>query len=368
MHQLMRRVAVGLALPLAVGAPVVLLTSPAQAVDPTVTVSTSQEASLYGQIVTATAQVHVGEDPAVNGFVQFTISRPGHQDANFGGLMPLDAQGQATTPPLTQVDGRPLDISGGISDSWSIGAIYYEEPGMPTPFGDGITLDVSKAGSSVAVLPTATTLVADLNGELPGGALETSFRPDGGAVQFKVDGLVAGTDDAVNGKATINYVLPPGSHTITASYSGDDRYLPASPTAATRKDPILEAKTLSTFPKTKSGWYNSAVEVWFVCKPQGSELVEECPDVVTFKKSGKDQGVTTTIHAVDGGSATATVTGIDIDRDKPVIKVHGNTCSATDKLSGVRGGCRMKISANGHYRAIATDKAGNRAVKKGILD
>jgi hypothetical protein len=368
MHQLMRRAALGLALPLVVGAPVVLLPSPAHAMDPVVHVITSEEASLYGQIVTATAEVTDGEAPVVNGFVQFTISRPSHQDAPFGDPIPLDSTGKATTPPLTQVDGRPLEVSGGISDTWSIGAVYYEEPDMPTPFADTVTLDVSKAGSSLAVLPTATTLVADLNGELPGGALETSLRPDGGAVHFVVDGVEAGTNDAVNGTATLDYVLPPGSHTISASYTGDDHYLPASPTSATRKDPLLTARVLSFYPKTRSGWYGSAVEVWFVCRPQGSELVEDCPEEVTLRKSGKDQSVTQTIHAVDGGFATVTVSGIDIDRVKPKIKINGRTCSATDKLSGLKGGCRMTIGANGHYRAVAVDKAGNRAVKRGVLD
>ena len=125
---------------------------------------------------------------------------------------------------------------------------------------------------------------------------------------------------------------------------------------------------ISDFAKSKSGWYHSPVSIWFLCKPQGSELVEDCPADVTLKKSGKDQSVTRTIHALDGGSATVTVSGIDIDRDAPVITVDGRSCRATDKLSGVKGRCHMKIAPNGTYRAVALDKAGNRAVERGTLD
>ena len=125
---------------------------------------------------------------------------------------------------------------------------------------------------------------------------------------------------------------------------------------------------LSTFPKSKSGWYHTPVDIWFICKPQGSELVEDCPVDTSLNQSGKDQSVTRTIRAVDGGSATLTISGIDIDRDKPVIKVNGRSCTATDKLSGVKGKCHMEIAKNGTTRRSRTDKAGNRAVKRGILD
>ena len=216
------------------------------------------------------------------------------------------------------------------------------------------------------MLPTATTLVADVTGAFPGGLQANSIKP-GGAVEFKVNGAVVGSNDVVNGKATLNHVLAAGPQTVTATYTGDDQYTGTSE-ALVRKDPILGARVLSTFPKSKSGWYRTPVDIWFICKPQGSELVEDCPVDTSLNQSGKNQSVTRTIRAVDGGSATLTISGIDIDRDKPVIKVNGRSCTATDKLSGVKGKCRMEIAKNGHYTAVAKDKAGNRAVKRGILD
>jgi hypothetical protein len=62
------------------------------------------------------------------------------------------------------------------------------------------------------------------------------------------------------------------------------------------------------------------------------------------------------------------VTGIDIDRDKPEVAVVNGRCKATDDLSGVRS-CRLRTAHGGTVLvAIATDKAGNRAVKRVELD
>ena len=155
---------------------------------------------------------------------------------------------------------------------------------------------------------------------------------------------------------------------MTATYTGDTdtRYAGTAETLV-RNDPTLSARVLSMFPKSKSGWYHTPLDIWFICKPAGSELVEELPADLSLRQSDKNQSVTRTICALDGGSATLTISGIDIDRDKPVIKVNGRSCTATDKLSGVKGKYRMKIAENGSYRVIANDKAGNRAVKRGTL-
>jgi hypothetical protein len=368
MHQLMRRVAMGLTLPLAVGAPVVLLAAPAHAspVTPTINVTSNANPSVYGQEVRVTATVFDGEvtNPVTAGTVQFVV-----EGVEQGAPVPLSATGTATSVPLFDEAHEPLSIASGSGSHMVIAhfvptdpEVYNEADNQGNPFLQG----VDQAHSSVAVLPTATTLVADVTGALPGGAQLNSIKP-GGAVEFKVNGAVVGSNDLVNGRATLGFVLPSGSQTVTATYTGDSRYLPTSE-AVTRTDPTLEARVLSMFPKSKSGWYHTAVDLWFICKPRGSELVEECPADFSLKKSGKNQSVTRTVHAIDGGSATITISGIDIDRDKPVITVAGRSCTATDKLSGVKGKCHMSIAKNGHYRAIALDKAGNRAVVRGVLD
>jgi hypothetical protein len=134
-----------------------------------------------------------------------------------------------------------------------------------------------------------------------------------------------------------------------------------------RRDPRLEARVISLFPRSKAGWYRTPVEIWYRCTLMGSELTADCPNDAILKDNGKHQSVTRTITAVDGGSATVTVSGINIDRVRPEITITGRTCTATDDLSGVRGHCHLRLGANGFFIAVAHDKAGNRAVKKGFL-
>jgi hypothetical protein len=365
--QLMRRVALGLALPLVVGAPVVLLAGPAFAEGMTETTVTLPAASaVYGQEVHATATVTAYlSTPVSDGTVQFYVKPDGVSEQRWpvGGGVPLTASGTATSPALTMSDGTPLDVGATL---YEVSADYQPGTYDPSSGFSANDLLITKAASSAAVLPTATTLVADVTGAFPGGVQANSIKPSG-AVEFKVNGVVVGSNDLVDGRATLNYVLPAGPQTVTATYAGDSRYTGTSEQLV-RNDPTLQARLLSMFPKSKSGWYHTPVDIWFICKPAGSELVEECPTDLSLKQSGKDQSVTRTIRAADGGSATLTISGIDIDRDKPVIKVNGRSCTATDKLSGVKGKCHMKIADNGSYRAIANDKAGNRAVKRGILE
>ena len=124
---------------------------------------------------------------------------------------------------------------------------------------------------------------------------------------------------------------------------------------------------LSTFPMSRSGWYRTAVE-------SGSSASRRAPSWSSSARrpaaAQERQGpVGEPEHpAADGGTAAVTLDGIDIDRVKPVITLDGNRCTATDKLSGVKGRCHLHVGSLGHYRAVAVDRAGNRAVKRGVLD
>lgn len=366
MHQLMRRAALGLTLPLVVGAPAVFMADVAQAaVTPSVTFTSSANPSKYGEEVRLSAHVWVGEvdDVVTAGSVQFRVD-----SVEIGGPVHLNAAGNATSAPIFD-EGGVLGVTIG-SDFYSATAEFI--PDDPMDFSgtnaSPIQQRVDPSGSTMAIQPSPTTVVADLSGAFPGGVQQGSAPPSG-TVHFMVGGQDLPAEiDPNTGRATLNHVLPPGqAQTVTATYAGDSRY-DGSSASVVRKDPTLVARVLSRFPKSKSGWYHSSVRIWFICKPAGSELVEGCPKDTSLKTSGEDQSVTRTVHAVDGGLATVTVSDIDIDRVAPVITVKGQSCSATDKLSGVKGTCHMKIGPRGHYRAIAHDKAGNRAVLHGIVD
>ncbi len=130
-------------------------------------------------------------------------------------------------------------------------------------------------------------------------------------------------------------------------------------------------------PKTKYNWYRSPVTVTFACTKATADLSGNCPASHTFTASKANQSITRTIMAQDGGIATKSVTGINIDETKPKVVVAGVTdgttyigkapkarCLPSDSLSGVAS-CRIKLSTDATgktvYTATATDKAGNTA-------
>ncbi len=136
-------------------------------------------------------------------------------------------------------------------------------------------------------------------------------------------------------------------------------------------DPTITADVSGT--RAASGWYRSEVTVTFTCEPGSSKLLEPCPEPVVLSTDGRRQSVSRTITAVDGGTATATVSGIDVDRTPPSAKVTGMSyvrlytkppkfgCSAKDALSGVTT-CTLGRRTTGSkvvITATAKDRAGN---------
>ncbi|MGH2928665.1 MAG: hypothetical protein ACRDL8_10725, partial [Solirubrobacteraceae bacterium] len=128
------------------------------------------------------------------------------------------------------------------------------------------------------------------------------------------------------------------------------------------------------------GWYRTPVTVTFACVAGSAPLAAACPSPVRLARSARNQSAGATVDAADGGSATVSLRGIDIDRDRPVVRVTGARpgrvyrarrrlrCVAHDVLSGVAS-CRIKQrvgTPHGNpqvrvvrYTATATDHAGN---------
>ncbi|HMJ32750.1 MAG TPA: PxKF domain-containing protein [Baekduia sp.] len=132
------------------------------------------------------------------------------------------------------------------------------------------------------------------------------------------------------------------------------------------------------------GWYVGPVTVHFTCS-DGLSGVVVCPDDVTLTANGADQSVKGKAVDVAGNEASATVSGIDIDRERPAITLKGiaaggvytlgsvptASCSAQDDVSGVVS-CDVAVSGgrpNGvgtrTYTATAKDRAGNTTTQTG---
>jgi hypothetical protein len=194
-----------------------------------------------------------------------------------------------------------------------------------------------------------------------------------GDVAFAVDGEGVGSAPLVDGVATLTYSVPTGADRhIDVTYPGDDNYLGSSG-SADRSDPTITATVRSATPESRFHWYRLPVTVTFGCKAT-TGTIQNCPKEATIRRNGARQTVSATVTAADGGAATATVTGINLDQVKPKVVIRGPKngavyhhkppkarCVAHDPLSGVAK-CvihRDLAARNVLLIATATDKAGN---------
>jgi len=320
-----------------------------------VSVALGDTETVFGETTTATATVADG----VDGTVQFSV------DGFALGAPVTVTDGQATSPEIG-------DLSPGAHQ---VGATFT--PADQTSYGSSSatpqTLTVDQAGTTTAITVHPSSLIATVTSVVPGAGTPT------GTVVFSVDGSPVGSASLSGGVATLNQTLPTGkANAVSAEYAGDTDFL-ASSASTTRQDPSIVAKVVAAHPRTRSGWYRGPVTVRFTCTTKGAALVAGCPGPVTLSRNGAAQSVSQTISAVDGGIATVSVTGIDIDRTRPSVSIGGLTggapyfakapagrCVAGDRLSGVAT-CTISRHRRGNaevYVATATDKAGNVATAR----
>ncbi|SDP58912.1 Ig-like domain (group 3) [Pedococcus dokdonensis] len=331
-------------------APEVTQTVTVAAKPTTLSVSLSPASSVYGQTVTATAAVGGAQD----GTVQFSVD-----GADLGGPRNVD-NGWATSPAL----GTLAPGAHTVAAAFTPLDPTTHAPSVATPQ----TLVVDKAATSPTITVRSTSLSASVARVAPGTGTPT------GTVTFSVGGVTVGTAPLAEGVAKLGYSLPTDkADEVAVQYSGDTNFLRSSG-STTRHNPTITAKVTSAYPKSKTGWYRSAVTVSFTCTPSGAALVAACPQPVKLTRSGAAQSVSRTILAEDGGVATVSVNGINIDQARPTVKITGvsttvpyfatapaGRCTARDGLSGVAS-CTISRRVSGAstvYTATAKDKAGN---------
>jgi hypothetical protein len=302
-----------------------------------------------------------------------------------------------STPPVTPVVGQtyPVSATGGGSGNPVTFAIDPTSASVCTISGVTVTftspgaclidasqagndqysaasasqsVPVSKASTSTTVTVHPTSITATVTAVPPGAGTPT------GSVVFSVDGSPVGTATLSGGTATLAYKVPAGgTHSVSAVYGGDSDFTGSSGSTS-RQNPTITATVSSAHPKTAYGWYRSAVTITFTCTAASAPLTAPCPGPVTLSHSGAGQSVTETITATDGGTATVTVKGINIDLVPPLVAVFGVQNGATylgaapaaycvgiDLPSGIAT-CTLTSSQAGDHvtvTATATDRAGN---------
>lgn len=208
--------------------------------------SSSANPSTYGQLVTFTATVAAADETTPTGTVQFFVD-----GADVGDPVEVDADGVAVSPSLASPD--PGDHT--------VIAAYLPTAGYSAS-GDILTQTVEDAGVDLALESSAThsdygqgvTFTATVTSQQVGTGTPTGY------VQFAVDGAPLGDAvEVVDGVANSPSLtaLEPGSHTVTALYSGDTHFVPASASLTQHVAKVGTTTTLSA--TTTSPTYGDTV-------------------------------------------------------------------------------------------------------------
>ena len=193
--------------------------------------------------------------------------------------------------------------------------------------------------------------------------------------------------DALSGVDSCDAAVLLSSEGAGQSASGDCTDKAGNVSASATATGINIDKTAPTASASASpaanvnGWNNSNVTVSFTGSDSLSGL-DSCDADVVLSGEGAGQSASGTCTDLAGNvSTSATASGINIDKTAPIVSLVGGpangasyyfgsvpaapTCSASDALSGLDGGCSVSGYSNaigGHtVTANATDKAGNSA-------
>lgn len=263
--------------------------------------------------------------------------------------VPLDGTGAAT------VKYYAVDVAGNVETT------------------NAVTLKYDNIAPTVTHTVTPKANAADWNNSnvtVHFSAVDTD--PGSGVVASSVT-----PDQVISNETTIGGLVVNGSAKDTAGNTGTDSVtIKLDKTAPSISGGIVSG-TLGT-----NGWYTGPVTVHYTCTDALSGL-EVCADDVTVTTNGANQSITRTATDKASNIGSGTVSGINIDSEKPTItdvNVAGGfyklgaapaaTCTATDSFSGLLS-CKVVVSGgtNGvgtfNWTATATDKAGNTSTQTG---
>jgi hypothetical protein len=331
------------------------------------TVVLSTASTGYGQAVHAHATV-TSSSGSAPGSVQFSVD--GSAVGSPVSVTATTVGAVATSPDLTDSGGNPL-----ARGSHSVLAQFTPDDAVTYAGSEDTSSQlIGRAASTTTVGVGANSLTATVAAVVPSAGTPT------GNVRFSVAGHLVGTAALSSGVATLSYHLPTGApKTVAAAYAGNTLFTGSSASTA-RVDPSITATLTSARPRTRAGWYRTAVTVSFHCVTHGAALSSPCPAAVRLARNGGDQSVTRTVTATNGGAGTVVVRGVNIDHTAPRVRVSGvrdrafyrgiaptARCVGRDALSGIARCALTRHTSDGltRYTARATDRAGNTATASG---
>ncbi len=222
--------------------------------------STSTALSFTVKVATATkTSVTSSPNPSVtNKPTWFTATV---SPSNVTGAVQFDIDNAAAGSPLTLTGGQAvLGVSTLSAGKHNVTAAYSGNSNYSTSLSPVLTQTVNNAATA-----TTTSVVSSANPSTVGQAVAftatVSSSSATGTVQFNIDGTAAGSPlTLTGGQATFSTsALSIGTHTITATYSGDSNNLGSTSTALTQTVNIATATTTSVVSSANPSTVGQAV-------------------------------------------------------------------------------------------------------------
>lgn len=258
----------------------------AAVVGTSVLVTSSANPSTYGQFISFDAAVTADDATNPSGAVQFSVD-----GTNVGDPVEVGTDGHAQSPLVSSPEPGDHTVIAAF-----VGNPGYSNSGdflAQSVANAGVTLDLTSSNASSAYGQTVT-FKAVVATPVPGVG-----TPDG-HVQFRVDGVALGGAVALNanGVATSapSSAITPGTHTVTAVYSGSAHFDAASAGLTQNVGKVGTSTALAASPSTVN--FGQTVALTATVTPAATALGAPT-GTVTFK-----EGSTVLGSAVVGASGT----------------------------------------------------------------
>jgi hypothetical protein len=263
----------------------------------TTSVTSSQNPSIYGELISFTAEVTADDGSTPAGAVQFSVD-----GTNVGGPVTL-VGGVAESPTLASPDPGDHTVIAAFQPAEGYSSSGWFLTQTVAAAGVDLTLESSEPNSSYG---EDLTFTATLASQQTGTGAPTGF------VQFRVDGEPLGDavpvqDGAATSPAAVD--LLPGDHTVTALYSGDVRFEPAT---ASYTQAVAKVDTTTTLAEsTNSTTYGQPVEL--TATVTAAQAALGAPDGTVTFKDGTTTLATVAVVPGSGASSSASLTVSDLD-------------------------------------------------------
>jgi hypothetical protein len=277
------------------------------------------------------------------------------------------------TPFQTNTTGTSAQFMGQTGHTYGFYSIARDLVGnieAPKTVAEATTL----AGSNVDTIPPITTVAASPQSNVAGWnnsnvtIMLTAADNLGGSgvkqVSYSATGAQAIPATTINGSSASFVVSTEGISTISFFSTDNAGNVEAPNMLIIRLDKTPPTISSSATPVANSnGWNNTSVTVSFNCADALSGLTPGSPPASTIVSTqGANQSVTGTCTDLAGNSASATVSGINIDKTPPAVACSASpntlwppnnklvpvnvSVTVTDSLSGPAGFNLVSVTSN----------------------